>query len=198
MIIFLNGASSSGKSTIAREIMRLSDRPFLHYSVDHILNFWIDQKFIALDDIPTDWIYKDNISTIIDGPHVIRLHVDLIEALSVLIQKGYDVVIDELLWEPAIFNRYIHALSLANKVYLVKVICNINTSEDREKSRDDRFAGFARTSHQYVYGPYPMYDLQVDTTSHSAKECAMQILTFVEEHQDPRAFVQTLKSLEKR
>ena len=42
MIIFLNGSSSSGKSTLARHIMHQSERPFLYYSIDHLVNFWID------------------------------------------------------------------------------------------------------------------------------------------------------------
>ena len=36
-VIFLNGASSSGKSTIARAAQALLPQPFWHYSIDHLL-----------------------------------------------------------------------------------------------------------------------------------------------------------------
>jgi chloramphenicol 3-O phosphotransferase len=36
-IILLNGASSSGKSTLARELQNRLDAPFWHYSIDHLI-----------------------------------------------------------------------------------------------------------------------------------------------------------------
>ncbi len=36
-IIFLNGASSSGKTTIGRELQRQMDRPFLYLSPDQLV-----------------------------------------------------------------------------------------------------------------------------------------------------------------
>ncbi|TAG46295.1 MAG: hypothetical protein EAZ30_13190 [Betaproteobacteria bacterium] len=36
-IILLNGASSSGKSTLAAALQNALDEPFWHYSIDHLL-----------------------------------------------------------------------------------------------------------------------------------------------------------------
>jgi chloramphenicol 3-O-phosphotransferase len=35
-IILLNGASSSGKSSIAQAVQEIADRPLLHWSIDHM------------------------------------------------------------------------------------------------------------------------------------------------------------------
>ncbi|MGE3320240.1 MAG: AAA family ATPase, partial [Candidatus Berkiella sp.] len=59
MIIFLNGTSSVGKSTLARAIMRQSERPFIYYSIDHLVNYWIDEKFVAFENEPKDWFFHD-------------------------------------------------------------------------------------------------------------------------------------------
>lgn len=37
-IIILNGASSSGKSTLARQLQDLLDQPFLHVSSDQLVD----------------------------------------------------------------------------------------------------------------------------------------------------------------
>ena len=36
-IILLNGASSSGKSSLAQALQRQLDEPFWHWSIDHLL-----------------------------------------------------------------------------------------------------------------------------------------------------------------
>lgn len=198
MIIFLNGTSSSGKSTLARAIMRQSERPFLHYSIDHIINFWIDEKFVAFENEPKEWFFHDfsldeqgNMSTrIIDGPNIVELHWDMIEAWTVLIQKGYDLIIDEIVWQNEVFMRYVNALCFANKVYVVNVICELLECERRESGRDDRFKGLARTLYPQVYNQDLFYDLQIDTTSMDPTSAALQVLGYVQTHNEPQAFIQ--------
>jgi aminoglycoside 6'-N-acetyltransferase len=198
MIIFLNGTSSAGKSTLARAIMRLSERPFLHYSIDHIINFWIDEKFVAFENEPKEWFFHDftvdeqgNMSThIIDGPNAVQLQWDMIEAWSVLIQKGYDLIIDEIVWQNDVFMRYVNTLCFANKVYLVEVACELLECERRESKRNDRFKGLARTLYPQVYNQALPYDLQIDTTSTDPERAATQLIRFIESHKDPRAFNQ--------
>ncbi len=196
MIIFLNGTSSSGKSTLARQIMRQSERPFLYYSIDHLVNFWIDEKFVAFENEPKDWFFHDfsldeqgnPLTHIVDGPNAVQLHWDMIEAIAVLIEKGYDLIIDEVLWQNEIFMRYVDALCFANKVYVVKVICELMECERRESERDDRFAGLARALYPQVYNPAIDYDLEIDTTSDDPQQAAQRVIQYVETHKEPSAF----------
>lgn len=203
MIIFLNGASSVGKSTIAREMMRQSDRPFLYFSVDHIVGFWIDQKFVVSENESKDWFYLErevdeqgNFETkIIDGPNASQLHWDLIESIGVLIGKGYDFIIDEVLWDQSIFERYIPTLLKANRVYMVKVICDLMECERRESKRKDRFKGLARGLYQQVYRGFPYYDVEVDTTAVQYQTSAKQLLEYIEKHAQPSAFIRSVEKL---
>lgn len=203
MIIFLNGASSVGKSTIAREIMRQSDRPFLYFSVNHIANVWLDQKFIAFEDEPNDWFYHEQVidekgifeTRIINGPNAVQLHWDLIESITVLINKGYDFIIDEVLWDRRIFERYVPALLSANRVYMVKVICDLVECERRESKRKDRFKGLARGLYSQVYQDFPYYDIEIDTTGIAYQKSAEQLLNFVTKNEHPTAFKQSVEKL---
>ncbi|MGA1600219.1 MAG: phosphotransferase-like protein [bacterium] len=36
-VILLNGASSSGKSTLAQDLQARLDEPFWHFSIDHLI-----------------------------------------------------------------------------------------------------------------------------------------------------------------
>ncbi|MCS5712351.1 GNAT family N-acetyltransferase [Candidatus Berkiella aquae] len=200
MIIFLNGTSSAGKSTLARKIMRQSARPFLYYSIDHLVNYWIDEKFVAFENEPRDWFFHefsldDNgnpLTHIVDGPNAIQLHWDMIDALAVLIQKGYDLIIDEVLWDEKIFARYADALCFANRVYIVKVACELLECERRESDREDRFKGMARALYNQVYYQELSYDLEVDTTATQPEQLASVVVQFVENHKTPQAFYQYL------
>jgi aminoglycoside 6'-N-acetyltransferase len=199
MIIFLNGAPSSGKSVIARALMHQSERPYLYYSIDHLVNFWIDEKFVAFEDEPKSWFFHQHIldtqdipSATVEGPHANQLHWDMIEALMVFLKKGYDLIIDEVLWKSDIFQRYAKALCIADKVYMVKIICNLIECERRESLREDRYIGLARELYEKVYLTPPDYDLEVDTTSITPNECANQILTYIEKNEKPRAFLHYL------
>lgn len=202
MIIFLNGASSAGKSTIAREIMRQSERPFLYYSINHLVELWLDEKFIALaDDEPKTWLYQQfslrgEDSTRIEGqPDVNQLRWDMIDALLVLIKKGYDLIIDEVLWHESVFQHYVHALTYAKQVYLIRIECDLIECEAREKKRADRFIGLARASYAQVYRPHPRYDFAVDSTTLSAMMAAKQILKFVDEYPYPQALATAMQAM---
>lgn len=203
MIIFLNGASSVGKSTIAREMMRQSDRPYLYFSIDHLVNFWIDQKFVAYENEPGDWFYHEQAideeghfeTRIIDGPNAIQLHWDMIESIAVLINKGYDFIIDEVLWDNSIFERYAPILLKANRVYMVKVICDLVECERREKKRTDRFKGLARGLYNQVYQSFPYYDIEIDTTGMAYQKSAKQVLDYVEKNDYPTAFKRSVETL---
>lgn len=177
--------------------MRQSERPFLYYSIDHLVNFWIDEKFVALENEPKDWFFHDisvdaegnRLTHIIDGPNAVQLHWDMIESLAVLIQKGYDLIIDEVLWQDEIFDRYVNALCFSNKVFVVKVICELLECERREQEREDRFIGMARALYPQVYNNAVIYDLEIDTTSNTANTAAQQVIRYVESHKEPKAFI---------
>jgi chloramphenicol 3-O phosphotransferase len=56
-IILINGASSSGKSTLARAVQRQLDEPFWHRSIDHLR----ESGVLTLDRVRAgDFLWKSN------------------------------------------------------------------------------------------------------------------------------------------
>jgi chloramphenicol 3-O phosphotransferase len=63
-IILINGASSSGKSTLARAVQRQLDEPFWHLSIDHLR----ESGVLTLDRVRAgDFLWKSNATGILPG-----------------------------------------------------------------------------------------------------------------------------------
>ncbi|RHZ36435.1 phosphotransferase-like protein [endosymbiont GvMRE of Glomus versiforme] len=192
MIIFLNGGSSVGKSSIAREIMRQSEIPFLYFSIDHLVNYWIDEKFVSVNtenppELKKAWFFhieeKDKkgnpVIKIKDGAKAKKLHKDIIKCWSNLAQKGYSLIIDEVIWKKEIFTFYQQEFSHVNSPFImIKVKCDLEAALLREKVRGDRFIGLVRGTKE-VEKNIPNYDLEIDTTSILPSENAKIILNFI-------------------
>ncbi len=209
MIILLTGTSSSGKSSIAREIMKQSQIPFLYYASDHILNFWMDSKFINTfykDQKPNEWETEwfcrhqtvdksgNEVSYINNGQRGQQLYSDLVKAACSLIDKGYDMVIDEVIRNIDQLYTY-HSLLLDKKVYLIYICCENKELERREKERGDRSFGLWRSLLETGCKVINTYDIEVDTTHISPREGAKVILNFIENNSSPIAFKQLVASL---
>ena len=200
MIIFLNGTSSAGKSSIAREVLRQSEQLLLHYSSDHLLTHWIDQKFVfqgkAKTEEQNNWFFLKQIqdsegqqlATIADGAHAIQLHQDIIATIGLLAHKGYSIVLDEIIWHGDIFQGYLRELMPIQPVYLVKVSCCLGECERREFERNDRLPGLARGVAAQIGAIIPFYDLEIDTTHSRPEESAATIFAYIEKHPHPKAF----------
>lgn len=199
MIIFLNGTSSVGKTSIARELMKQSSIPFLYHSSDHILNFWLDSKFVAtindnndIEKCPLkDWFVRTQsvgpngqiVTKIANGALGTRLSLDITESVCYLIKKNYDFILDEVVINQEKWNIYKQVLlnldtSNEKKVFYIEVTCNMEVCEQREKARGDRALGLSRGILSELYH-FRTYDLSIDTTSKSSKECAKDILDFI-------------------
>ena len=193
MIIFLNGTSSSGKSSIAREIQRQSEIPFLLYSIDMLLLQQIDSKFLSIDaDQPPEWKQEwfyytkqesgsgDVVIKPLDGKKAKQLHFDFIDSIGHLAQKGYSIIIDEVLKSKAAFIHYTEVLRGVSPIYLVKVICEDNERKKREKERGDRWVGISDgflSSYDFI----PNYHIILDTTIISPSQNAANLLSFMRE-----------------
>lgn len=156
-IIILNGASSSGKSTIARELQKAVNEPLVHLSIDSFYSF-IEQRFH--DD------YRITGSIIVPS---------LYRCASVFAQQGARVVLDLVLFEPAWFIDCRHVLSGFRTAW-VGVHCTIEELERRERKRQDRMIGFARSMVKRVHNhPDLNYDLEIRTDCTDPQTAAERI-----------------------
>lgn len=196
-IILLNGSSSAGKTTIAKELQKLSgDDILFHTGVDH---FWkmVPREFYDgfgtkshetwLFSVSTDDENKPIVHIAV-GPLAKKFAYTVAQCIKCLADCGHNVVIDEVLLDDEALQHYAQALS-GHTVYFVGVTCALEELERREKDRGDRVIGLARGLWQVVHKHKNYYDITIDTTHCSGFECAQQIW-------DAMKFIEHPKGLE--
>ncbi|MFE9258369.1 chloramphenicol phosphotransferase CPT family protein [Streptomyces sp. NPDC006879] len=169
-IVFLNGTSSAGKTSIARELLRVLEQPYFHMPVDafHAMRSSVT---VSPEDLPEvlrrTWM----------GFH---------RAVAGMAASGNNVVMDHVLSEEW---RLVDCLGLlvAKDVVLVGVHCPLPELELRERTRGDRPRGLAARQLHQVHA-HGCYDVECDTSVQSPAECALRIKEFLAGPPGPTAF----------
>lgn len=177
-LIWLNGTSSSGKTTIAKMLQTLLPQPYLHAQLD---------LFVAM--LP-EAIRSDADSLMQYRPQVLSGFHHSIHALR---GAGNKIIVDHVL-RGREWLKEVVGLFGGQSVLFVGVHCPIEVVEERERQRRDRQVGLARQIYYEVHADC-IYDLEMDTSKLSAEECAAQILGCAETLQEPTAFVQMHEKL---
>lgn len=172
-MIFLNGASSSGKSSIAEELLAILERPFFHLSVDAINAMRARERTLELG--PEEL-----------GAVLARTRAGFHRVIAGMAQAGNDLVVDYLLSERW---RLLDCLRVLNglDVVFVGVHCSDVELARREAARGDRVPGQAAAQLPRVHS-WGGYDIEVDTTAASPRECAVAISAALGRLDGPRAF----------
>ncbi|QES46808.1 chloramphenicol phosphotransferase [Streptomyces venezuelae] len=170
MIIFLNGTSSSGKSSIARELLRVLDEVWFHLPVDAF------HAMRARRDLPPAEVAAVLRRTW-QGYH---------RAVAGMAAAGNHLVVDHVLSEPWRLRDCVELFDPEETV-LVGVHCARAELERRERARGDRPAGLAAGQIERVHA-HGVYDLECDTTDRSAADCARRIKEFLPVRPRPTAF----------
>ncbi|MEV4556250.1 chloramphenicol phosphotransferase [Kitasatospora sp. NPDC049285] len=170
-IIFLNGTSSSGKSSIARELLDiLDDGVFFHMAVDGFNAMRTKREFGAEE---LDVALR-------------RTRMGFHRSVAAMAEVGNDIVVDHVLSEPW---RLLDCLTVLRPedVVFVGVHCPLDELVRRELARGDRPPGLA--AHQYgLVHAHGDYDLECDTGVASPLECAQRIKEFLPHRAGPTAF----------
>ncbi len=176
-MIFLNGASSSGKSTLATALQRALPEPFLHVSSDHL----VDSGMLPErrnDGGPFDWWERVR-PRFFEGFH---------RCLPALAQARNDLIVEHIIEFPA-WRDHLAELLAGLDVFLVGVHCDLDEIDRREKARRDRAIGEGRTHVEtdliHTFGPY---DLDVDTTAGVSPAVVTSVLDAWNARGDDRAF----------
>lgn len=152
-IILLNGASSAGKSTLARALRDSLDEPFLHVSSDHLVAAGMLPRRRDSDG-PFDWWHQVR-------P---RFFAGFHRCLPALAAAGNDLIVDHVIEFPA-WRDDLASLLADLDVFLVGVHCDLAELDRRERVRGDRRIGEGRehvvADRIHTFGPY---DVEVDTT----------------------------------
>jgi chloramphenicol 3-O phosphotransferase len=150
-IILLNGASSAGKSTLARAIQTGAELPFLQFSLD----FFMFQTEV----LPRRRDSSGPFSWQAMRP---KLFAGYFNCLPALARAGNNLVIDYIVETQAQFEELTRQL-WGLDVFFVGVHCSLEELERRERRRGDRWIGDARRDLETVHS-FSAYDFEVDSS----------------------------------
>lgn len=168
-VIFLNGTSSSGKTTLAWKIQDIAKEPYYQISQDMFCEIWPGQYW----SINPDRIFNHTMSLMY---HTVRMFVE----------KGENVVLDHVLLcneklrsdnGEATLEEFEQIMTGIDVLY-VKVECPIEELQRREKLRGDRDVGLAESQIKLLC-PQEGYDLVIDTYREDTEVSAKRILELI-------------------
>lgn len=166
-IIILNGASSSGKTTLVKALQGRLDEPYLNAGLDSFL--WM---------LPTRYLDRplwDDVLglAVVAGLTGHQLVLGMHRAIAELACAGNNVLADHVLVDPTWMADC--AMVFADMpAWLVGVRCPLPVLEARERSRGDRTLGQAAAQYSLVHA-HGLYDFEVDTSRLSPDACATAI-----------------------
>ncbi|MBN1980643.1 MAG: hypothetical protein JW795_03875 [Chitinivibrionales bacterium] len=158
-IIIINGASSSGKSTLARAFQEMAPCPFLCLSFETFYSFmplgcYTDLSLVRKELIP--------------GFH---------RSAAAFGSNGSRLILEHVLLEEAWFDDCRKILTPFRLLW-VGLNCRLEVLESRERLRADRLPGLARSQIYRIHShPALQYDMILQTDSISPQEGARSILS---------------------
>jgi chloramphenicol 3-O phosphotransferase len=198
-IVLLNGTSSSGKTSLARALQGIMERPFVHTGIDHFLSRVPQQCFDVADaedaGMPEYFllVYAGGATRVVGekeegesvysekgrlvevriGPGGLRLLAGMYRSIAALAAAGVDVVVDDCIYDQRVRRAAVTALR-DSTVLFVGLRLPLEVAEQRERKRGDRGPGGAAAFNDLVHA-HTQYDLEVDTAINSSLACALQV-----------------------
>lgn len=158
-IVLLNGASSSGKTTIAQSIAEAMP-DFFHFSIDdfdHVIEKMEDRAKGKLIPIETELFFH----------RTIRIFSD----------QGVNIIADHVLINEASKRDFFETLSTYS-VLCIGVKCPLKVLMERERERGDRTIGLAQAQYEVVHTNM-RYDLEIDTNDVPIGENVGKIIAMI-------------------
>jgi len=196
-VIFLNGSSSAGKTTLALALQELLPEPYQYVALDQFRD-GMPAKYRGLNSPPGSTGNSGlNVVPIDpdDGPAYTAIRFgdagkQMLKAMrrgmATMADEGINLLIDDIILEAEFLDDYLTAMNGVN-LYFVGVRCPADVITERELKRPGRFPGTA-VGHMEICHAHDTYDVEVDTSKQTPEECANAVLTRVCEG-PPRAFL---------
>ena len=154
-VIVLNGTSSSGKTTLARELQSQCADIYLLCSLDA---FW---------DMTPYGITAGS-------GNFPNMKLALAKSVLALVETGHNVIVDIVFCGRKTYQELQQELEGIN-LNIIKVECPLDELIKREMSRGDRNIGLAESQFKSVHKGVT-YDLIVNTLTNSSEQCAQKII----------------------
>jgi chloramphenicol 3-O phosphotransferase len=173
-IILLNGASSAGKSTLARALQGLLDEPFWHVSSD---------QFVEAQMLPQQRAEGGAFAWPVMRP---RFFAAFHRCLPAIAGAENNLIVDHVIEFDTWMQTLVELLTPFD-VFFVGVHCPLAELERRERARGNRTIGEAR-DHLEVVHTFGPYDFEVDSAAAGAAENAQRIIRAWRSRLAPSAF----------
>lgn len=160
-IIFLNGVTSSGKTSIV-EALQEQENPFFYVVANDLFQEMVGERFLR----ENYWKYLSEV--ILMMYHTAKLYSDM----------GKNVLIDGILVEREELKphyKQLREILRDNPLDIVEVYCPLEICRQRNIARGDRYEDQSREQQELMSGEI-VYSLRVDTSRYTARECARIIL----------------------
>ena len=184
-VIILNGASSSGKTSILAKLQGSFEEPYLNAGIDKFI-WMLPKRYL---DRPL-W---DDVLGLATEPGAMgnRLFSSMHKVIQLLSLEGLNVIADHVRVEPAWVKECAQLLAPL-PAYFVGVHCPLEVLIQREADRKDRTLGQAEAQYPLVHKDL-IYDLVVDTSLMGIEDCAFEIKRYINLGEPPNAFRQLAK-----
>ena len=160
-IIFLNGVTSAGKTSIVEALQDRED-VFFYVVANDLFQEMVGERWLRRD-------YWGELS---------RVVLMMYRTAKLISDEGYHVLIDGILVERPHFGGHLRQLLEIlrdNPLDIVEVACPLDICRDRNIARGDRYAAQSEEQAALMAADIP-YALRVETHRHSPEECAEQIV----------------------
>lgn len=167
-IVILNGASSSGKTSILRALQDAAPELYIDLGLDRLLSM-LPARYLRRP------LWDDILGAATEPGATGRL---LISAMHRMIadtaRLGSNVVADHVFVIPDWVEECARLFSDL-PAYLIGLHCPLTVLEQRERQRKNRTLGQSSLQFSLIHR-YTKYDLELDTSTLPPHECALQIL----------------------
>ncbi|MCX6955197.1 MAG: AAA family ATPase [Verrucomicrobia bacterium] len=175
--IFLNGTSSSGKTTLAMALQKaVVEEPVLYVSNDAFI-FMTPGRVLKDNDLRPQVLL----------PLLSAFH----RSLPLIAAGGFPMIIDHVIERRDWMDEIAEGLK-EFRVYFVKVSCPLEELERREKARGDRQIGFARMQLGWVH-TFCDYDAEVDTFGRTVEQNVEQLKQLLYSGREPEVLARYRK-----
>lgn len=178
-VIVLNGGSSSGKSSIARHLQELLDRPWAVLGIDDLIDALAPSLVGATHARPgRSPLVRYQGGAVLLDPAWAPVEAAWYRGVAAMAHAGLPIIVDEILLSGGAGQRKLAAAFEGLDVLWVGVMCDPLVAAAREASRVDRLGGMAVSQAVAVHEGVT-YDVVLDTTARTADECARDLASRV-------------------
>ncbi|MDD2840263.1 MAG: AAA family ATPase [Rickettsiales bacterium] len=199
-IIILNGASSSGKTSITAEFKEVAKECYYNLRMDTIHSMLpkkhliyekhseLNKEYPSLTEEGKKGFYFDKTGVCQMGEHAKNISNDMIDMIQLLASNERNLIVDYVLFGLEDMKVISQKLKDFN-TYMIRVHCDAEELRRREQQRGDRLVGSAEATQKLIDTEYN--DFVLHSTEKTPVELAQELYDFVNNNK-PKALKELL------